>query len=276
MMTDADPNIAMLMNRRRFAHRSALIAGAALLGASASTAIAQSTPEAEEEPPHWNYEGDNGPEEWGSLDESYAACDAGSAQSPIDIAGAGETEAVDVAVDFATIAPMRIINNGHTVQVNIDPGSSAEIDSVHYNLLQFHFHAPSEHAIDGERQAMELHFVHKTDETATAVLGLLLREGQANAALEPVFANMPAEAGDEQSVDVELDLAAVLPSNPTTFRYGGSLTTPPCTEGVSWIVFAEPVEISTEQLAIFQAIHPNNARPLQEVNDRDVELDAAD
>jgi carbonic anhydrase len=265
------------MDRRRFSQRSLLMAGSAALGAGAAAAIAWASILAQDEPPHWSYEGETGPEGWGSLDESYAACSAGSAQSPIDIAQAAAADLTDVTVDFAPISPLRIVNNGHTIQVNVVPGSTSAINGVAFDLLQFHFHTPSEHAIDGERQAMELHLVHKTpDESETAVLGVLLREGAANAALEPVFASMPAEEGPEQTVEVEVDLMAFLPTDAATFRYGGSLTTPPCTEGVRWLVFAEPVEISAEQLAMFQVIHADNARPLQPVNEREIAEDSAD
>jgi carbonic anhydrase len=259
---------------RRLAMLGTLIGTAAVaLRAAGLSALSQPSALAQDDA-EWSYDGDTGPDSWGSLDEDYAACADGSAQSPIDIAGASASDLVDVTVNFDTISPMKIFNNGHTIEVSVDPGSTSEIDGVMYELKQFHFHTPSEHAIDGEHQAMELHFVHKSADDASAVLSVLLREGEENAALDPVFANMPAEPGPEQEVDVEIVPASFLPADAATFRYSGSLTTPPCSEGVHWLIFTEPVEVSSEQVAIFQEIFPANARPLQPVNDREIQEDS--
>jgi carbonic anhydrase len=148
----------------------------------------------------WTYEDDTGPDFWGSLDEDYVACADGSAQSPIDIAEASASDLVDGTVNFAEISPMKIASNGHTAEVTIVPGSTSEIDGTMVEFKQFHFHTPSEHAIDGERQAMELHLVHKSADDVSAVLSVLLREGAENVALEPDFANMPAEPAPAQEV----------------------------------------------------------------------------
>jgi carbonic anhydrase len=261
------------VGRRRLVKRSIMGVGALALTSSGLSTLSRNAATAQDDA-EWSYEGDTSPDEWGTLDEDYASCSTVGSQSPIDIADASATDLVDVTVNFPPASPMTIVNNGHTVEVTIDPGSTSEIDGVVYELKQFHFHTPSEHAIDGEHQAMELHLVHKSADDVSAVLSVLLREGAANAALEPVFANMPAEAGTEQEVDVEIDPASFLPAQSSTFRFTGSLTTPPCSEGVNWLIFVEPVEISAEQIAVFQAIFAANARPLQLTNDRVIEEDS--
>lgn len=271
-MTKKDSVRSMFMTRRSVAAGS-LVGLGALVG---STAILKSQLSvlAEDEEPAFSYEGDTGPENWGDLSEDYETCSIGESQSPVDIAAASEEDIANVTVDYKTVSPMRIINNGHSVQVNIDEGSTATIDGVVYNLKQFHFHSPSEHTIDGEHQAMELHLVHGSDDGASAVLSVMLREGEANEALEPVFSNFPTEPGDEVPIDVTVDPAAFLPASALTYRYSGSLTTPPCTEGINWVVMAEPVEISADQIALFP--YDGNNRPLQELNDREIDVDSTE
>lgn len=261
------------VGRRRVVQRSLIGIGAFALSASGLFALS-GNPATAQDDAEWSYEGETGPDEWGSLDEDYAVCSEGSAQSPVDIAEAMETDLVDVTIDFASVSAMNIINNGHTVEVTIDPGSTSEIDGVVHELKQFHAHTPSEHAIDSERQAMELHFVHQSDDDESAVLSVLLREGSAIEELEPVFVNMPAEEGPERVGEVEIDPALFLPPTRSTFRYTGSLTMPPCSEGVHWLLFVGPVEVSAEQVAIFKAIHGTNARPVQPINDREVDEDS--
>jgi carbonic anhydrase len=235
---------------------------------------AQATPEAATPTAaHWTYEGEEGPEHWGELDPSYSACSGGQEQSPIDVVNPTHVDLADIEFNYQSISPMRIINNGHTIQVNVDPGSSITLDGVQYDLSQFHFHTPSEHLIAGQPQQMELHLVHSSAEGQSAVVGVLLTEGQANTALAPVFDNMPATAGPEQSVQASVEPEAFFPAAPTTYRYRGSLTTPPCTEGIHWNLFTEPVEVSADQIAAFRAIVPHNARPAQELNNREVQED---
>ncbi len=260
------------VGRRGFVAGSAAGIGALAFGAAGLRGIAWPEVMAQENA-EWSYEGETGPEEWGSLDDDYASCSVGENQSPVDIGETAEADLVDVEVNFALISPMSIVNNGHTVEVSVEPGSTMVVDGVEYGLVQFHFHTPSEHAVNGERQAMELHMVHKSADDVSAVLSILLREGAGNEALEPVFANMPAEEGPEQEIDVEVDPMAFLPETRKTYRYSGSLTTPPCSEGVHWFLFIEPVEVSAEQVAVFQAIVDANARPLQPLNDREVTED---
>lgn len=223
----------------------------------------------------WSYEGEDGPERWGELDPVYATCSRGVAQSPVDITRPVEADLGDLEFAYRPISPLPIVNNGHTIQVNVPAGQSVTVDGTSYELRQFHFHAPSEHTIDGRAQAMELHLVHVAADETIAVVGLLLAEGEDNAALQPVFAAMPETAGPEHRVPGSVDLAALLPAVPTTYRYLGSLTTPPCAEGVQWLLFTEPGQISAAQLAAFRKINGSNARPVQPLNVREVEEDTS-
>ncbi|MFB5759233.1 carbonic anhydrase [Paenibacillus medicaginis] len=223
-------------------------------------------------PAHWTYEGDTGPEHWGELDEDYLACKNGTQQSPIDIKHS-ELTASD------TIQPMEvhygkteanIQNNGYTIQVGLkDHQNYIVLDGTRFMLAQFHFHHPSEHQIDGQHADMELHFVHKSGDGKTAVLGVLIKKGAENKAFESIWSSMPATE-TEEAVELEdtVDPASMLPANLHSIRYSGSLTTPPCTEGVSWIVLDNPIEMSQAQIDQFAAIFPDNHRPVQPLGDR--------
>lgn len=228
----------------------------------------------EDEPPHWEYEGEAGPDAWGSLSEDYALCSTGQAQSPIDITGAQTLNLTDIEFSYSPSA-LNIFNNGHTIQVGYDDGSTITYNELVYTLKQFHFHTPSEHTIDGESFPMEIHFVHQSDTGALAVVGVMLREGEAdNAAYAPIFENLPAEKGDPQPTDIAIDANSLLPAGRLFTTYGGSLTTPPCSQGVRWLVLSEPVELSAAQIEAFHAIFELNARPVQPLNTRDLLEDA--
>jgi carbonic anhydrase len=252
-----------------FDRRSLLRAAAATaLGlcpicAAASDARVEAPGAATATPPHWSYEGAGAPGSWGRLSPEFRVCDLGLEQTPIDIAGGirAELGAIDV-----TFAPSRVgvINNGHTIQANCPAGSGAlRVGGAEFQLVQFHFHHPSEHLLAGKRFDLECHFVHRSAEGALAVLGVLLRPGGANAALDPVWAARPCAPGPERAVDRAVDLAGLLPRERGYFRYAGSLTTPPCSEGVTWTVLKQPVEVSPEQIQRFAALFPDNARPIQ-------------
>ena len=220
--------------------------------------------------PHWSYSGADGPEHWGSLSTDFATCSVGIQQSPINLSDA---DAIAANIGHIQIAykpiPLRIVNNGHTIQVNCAPGSHVTLRSQTYNLLQFHFHAPSEHTHNGDRYAMELHFVHQNAAERIAVLGVFLGEGPPNTSLDPIWNNMPAIAGPERAVpDVRVDPTTLVPASAEYFAYLGSLTTPPCTEGVRWVVLARPASVSRGQVRKFQSIIAKNARPLQNLNQR--------
>ena len=217
----------------------------------------------------WSYTGSKGPENWGSLSPDYAVCSDGRMQSPIDIVDAFPAKGSNLNFDYKP-SPLRIVNNGHTVQVNYGSGSVLTVAGKPFKLLQFHFHAPSEHAIAGSRAPMEVHFVHGDADGSLAVVGVMMQAGGQNDPLASVFANMPEEAGPEVEIaDTTIDASAMLPSEAGAyFHYKGSLTTPPCSQGVHWFVMANAIEVSTEQIGGFERVSGPNARPLQGLNDR--------
>lgn len=225
---------------------------------------------------HWGYSGDAGPEYWGALSPDYALCAAGSAQSPIDIRAASALDLVDIEFQYSESAN-KIFNNGHTIQVNVDPGSAIVYNGIRYDLLQFHFHAPSEHTIDGMPAPLEIHFVHQDLNSGNlAVVGILLTEGESdNAAYAGVFDHLPAQAGEPEARGERLSLAALLPEARSYYTYQGSLTTPPCSEIVRWLLLDKPVELSARQIAAFTAIYDGNARPTQPLGARDLLQDSA-
>lgn len=215
--------------------------------------------------PAWSYGGKTGPEAWGSLDDGYQACSVGTTQSPIDLTAAIPAEIPAADLDWTDLTGP-VVNNGHTIQVNASAGSSLSLAGTRYDLLQFHFHHPSEHLIDGEALAMEVHFVHKSAAGNLAVVGVLFREGAENAALAPIWATMPRQASEGPQVTVSP--AAFLPADRSQFRYAGSLTTPPCSEIVTWIAYKTPIEASRAQIEAFATLFPMNARPAQPLHRR--------
>jgi carbonic anhydrase len=216
---------------------------------------------------HWSYEGEGGPEHWGALQADFKVCQLGLEQTPIDLGNGIKGDVGSVDYDYKPL-PLRILNNGHTIQVNADPGSACVIGGVRYELLQFHLHHPSEHLLAGKGFDLECHFVHKASTGALAVTGVFIRPGAANTALKTFFDSMPAKEGPEVRVDNMVDIGTVLPKSGGYFRYMGSLTTPPCSEGLTWTVHKEPVEASVEQIQKFAALFPKNARPVQRRNRR--------
>jgi len=216
---------------------------------------------------HWGYAGEGAPARWGQLDPGFSACGAGSEQSPVDLDGSVEAAYPPVEVAFRPM-PLSLVNNGHTLQVNCQPGSASTIGGKDYQLLQFHFHHPSEHLLRGTALAMECHFVHRAADGNFAVLGVFIRPGAENAALAPIWAAAPAQAG-EAAPGTPIDPATLLPTKRSFFRYMGSLTTPPCSEGINWVVFDTPIEASPRQIQAFAALFPpTNARPPQALQRR--------
>ncbi|WP_151737566.1 carbonic anhydrase ['Paenibacillus yunnanensis' Narsing Rao et al. 2020] len=226
---------------------------------------------------HWSYDGDTSPEHWAELDELYTACSTGQAQSPVNIVPASIKEAANLAPIQPEYRPSQVsmINNGHTIQVNLqNQDNRLNLEGKTYTLQQFHFHLPSEHEVDGKHAAMELHFVHKSEDGALAVLGVMISEGEEHAELNKLWSLLPAEESeDEVTVDGTFDLAKLLPADLHSFRYQGSLTTPPCTEGVQWVVLEQPVQWSAEQIGRFAAIFPHDNRPVQALGAREVVAD---
>jgi carbonic anhydrase len=233
--------------------------------------------------PAWHYEGAEGPANWGKLSPKFASCSAGRAQSPIDITNAKPGAAAAVKTTFPP-AVLRIvhhehradsINNGHTIQVNYSEGDTLSIGGAAYQLAQYHFHAPSEHTVNGKHFPMEMHMVHKTAAGKLAVIGVLIEAGGQNAAFAPVWSNLPKVKGAESHLPaVKVDVDALLPKARTTYRYDGSLTTPPCSEGVAWLVMTTPIQLSAAQIGQFTALIKGNNRPVQALNGRSVVTDA--
>lgn len=250
--------------------------GVLLAGCGGDTggATPAETADSHAEAPHWGYTGESGPTAWADLAPDYAVCGTGTEQSPIDLVDADSSDLTDVAFDYVA-APVRMIDNGHTIQVDVEPGSSIEVDGESYELLQFHLHAPSEHLVDGRPADAELHLVHANADGELAVVGVLITTGSASEAIAPVLDRLPLEPGVETLLDTAVDPAGLLPETRTTYRYDGSLTTPPCTEGVRWFVMTEPVTWSAEQLASFTAVHDGNARPVQEPDGRTAVVDVS-
>lgn len=235
------------------------------------------------EAPEWHYEGAEGPAYWGTLSPKFAACGEGRHQSPIDITDATPGATGELRTTFPP-AELRIahhehiadgINNGHTIQINYPSAETLTLGGVVYQLTQYHFHSPSEHTVDGKHFPMEMHLVHKAADERLAVVGVFIAEGAHNRAFDPVWANLPAQKGIETHYPaVKVDVDALLPTARTSYRYDGSLTTPPCSEGVSWIVMTTPIELSSEQVAAFTRLIKDNNRPLQRLNGRTILTDA--
>lgn len=221
---------------------------------------------------HWSYEGDTGPEHWGSLDPSFSRCADGTEQSPIDIELASvklDKTLQDVEAHYKPTA-FTLANTGHTIQLNDASGSnSIVLDGKTYKLVQIHFHKPSENEINGQSFDMEMHLVHKSADGQLAVLGVLIKAGKENKQLAEAWSKLPKEqTAQDIKLDKAIDLAGMLPEGKKAYRYDGSLTTPPCTEGVKWVVMDTPIELSIDQIHAFGAIFPDNHRPVQPLNNR--------
>ena len=216
---------------------------------------------------HWDYAGSGGPETWGQLKPEFSKCTNGTRQSPIDIRDGIKVELDPVRFDYKP-SGFRVVDDGHTVQVNVGAGNSIEVLGRRYELLQFHFHRPSEERVNGKQFDMVVHLVHKDLEGRLAVVAVLLDRGAAQGVVQSVWNNLPLEKGDEVPARTTLNLNDLLPPERSYFTYMGSLTTPPCSEGVLWMVMKQPVPISAEQIGIFARLYPMNARPIQSASGR--------
>ena len=239
------------------------VLAAGLLAACATALPAQ-------EHPHWGYGGKTGPEHWAELEADYGQCRLGREQSPIDIRDAKKADLPPIVFSY-TDGPAEIANNGHTVQVTPSAGGSIRVGDVEYALAQFHFHAPSEEKIAGKAHGMVAHFVHKSAEGRLAVVAVLLDAGRESGAWRPIFDNLPGEVDETRPLPGGVDPARLLPESRGYYTFVGSLTTPPCSEGVRWFVLKHPVSISQAQLAAFRKLYPHNARPTQPTNGRTIE-----
>lgn len=222
---------------------------------------------------HWGYEGEAGPEHWGGLEGEFATCGLGHVQSPIDI----HADAAKPSGDLAPIefhyqpAPLTVVDNGHTIQVSYAPGSYIVAGGHRYELVQFHFHKPSEEALDGKRFAMVAHLVHKDAGGKLAVVAVLLGAGHENPVIQSIWKAIPTEHGKPvTAAGAQVDVAGLLPADHAYYTFTGSLTTPPCSEGVTWFVLRTPSSVSDDEVAAFGAHYPMNARPLQPVNGREI------
>jgi len=219
---------------------------------------------------HWGYSGEMGPGHWGSLKKDYATCGAGTQQSPINIQAQRALASKVGEIKFSyRPTPVTVLNNGHTIQINYAPGNTMTVSGKTYELLQFHFHTPSEHMINDKHAEMEVHLVHKGASGKLAVVGVMMNTGSILKALSPAWDRLPHELNKITLNPGTINATDLLPANTKHYyHYMGSLTTPPCTESVSWYVMKDAVEVAAEQVAKFSNLIGENARPIQDVNRR--------
>lgn len=219
----------------------------------------------------WAYAGKTGPQKWGDLEADFAECKLGQNQSPIDIPDANARKG-----DFPTLlfqykpSPLKIVDDGHTIQVNYAPGSTVTANDKRYELVQFHFHKPSEEKINGRGHDMVAHLVHKDAQGKLVYIAVLLDAGKPNPLMKAVIDNLPKEKGAEVTTATTINVVDLLPDNTGYYSYTGSLTTPPCSESVTWFVLKKPTTISPDSIARFGKVYPMNARPVQPLNSRDI------
>ncbi|MCC7701765.1 carbonic anhydrase family protein [Janthinobacterium sp. GW460P] len=216
---------------------------------------------------HWSYEGDSGPANWSKINVDWAKCGNGNRQSPIDIRDGMKVELEQISFDYHP-SSFSVVDNGHTVQVGVSGGNYITVQNRMFELQQFHFHRPSEERINGKAFEMVVHLVHRDAEGRLAVLALLLERGAPQATIQTVWNNLPLEKFDTMQPTILLDPAEMLPARRDYYTYMGSLTSPPCSEGVLWLVMKQPVQASPAQMALFSRLYPLNARPVQSGNGR--------
>jgi carbonic anhydrase len=279
------PGDSKSTNVMRVDNRAASMTGAAAAGNVAATTPAAPRPAAHAAPAskrqepaaephpaahasgHWDYVGEAGPESWGKLKPEFSTCATGQRQSPIDIRGGIAVQLEPIQFDYRP-SGFSVIDNGHTVQVNLPPGNAITVLGRRFELLQFHFHRPSEERINGRQYDMVAHLVHKDAEGKLAVVAVLLDRGVAQPLIQAVWNALPLEKNEAQAAPGTIDLNKLLPEDRRYYTYMGSLTTPPCSEGVLWMVMKTPVPVSPEQVDIFAHLYPMNARPVQQASGR--------
>ena len=260
---------------RRLGWNAIVLAAGALLLTAAMTGHAadKKKPAAKAAgPQQWSYGGKTGPDHWDKLEPEFEQCKLGQFQSPIDIPDAHTRKG-----DFPPLlfvykpSPLKVVDNGRTIQVNYAPGSSVSVGGKRYELVQFHFHKPSEEKIDGRGHDMEVQLVHKGPDGKLAVLAVLLDRGSENALIKAVWDNLPKVKEKEVALDgVSINAVDLLPGDKGYYSFTGSLTTPPCSQEVTWYVLKTPSKLSAEQYARFEKIYQMNARPVQPLNGRDI------
>jgi carbonic anhydrase len=223
------------------------------------------------QPHHFGYSGETAPQKWGALNPEWRACAEGKNQSPIDLAGFVEAKLPPLELKYTTLG-VNLVNNGHGVQVDYARGSGLSHDGRAFELKQFHFHSPSEHTLNGKSFPMEMHLVHADKDGNLAVVSVLMSEAPTdNPVIAKLWAQMPATAGDKSKLEAKINAADLLPKSAGYYRYNGSLTTPPCSEGVRWYVMKQPMTVSKAQVAAFRkAVGFANNRPPQPINARAV------
>jgi len=218
---------------------------------------------------HWSYEGSTGPQAWSKLSPEYAKCGTGERQSPIDIRDGMKLDLEPIAFEYRP-SRFKVIDNGHTIQANVNGWNSMQVMGRRFKLVQFHFHTPSEEAINGRQYDMVVHLVHKDTQDRLAVVAVLVEGGARQPAIQAVLNNLPLERNVEVAGSADLDLAQILPADRKYFTYMGSLTTPPCSEDVLWIVMKKPVQATSDQINLFSRMYPMNARPIQASSGRTI------
>jgi carbonic anhydrase len=222
-------------------------------------------------PIDWSYSGENKPSHWGDLNPEFLSCKIGNQQSPINFNRNQSTNLSNIEFNYKNTS-FQLINNGHTIEAKYEPGSFIKIGEKRYELLQFHFHSPSEHTVEGKNYSMEAHLVHKSEDGKLAVVGVFMKEGKLNESIETLWTHLPTQEGKKIVHAVSVNAIALLPADRSYYNYMGSLTTPPCREGVSWNVMKTPIEVSSEQIAKFTSVYSGNARPVQPLNRRIVKV----
>ena len=221
----------------------------------------------------WGYEAENGPDVWAQLSPEYGLCGIGIHQSPIDIVNPTPAELPAINFNYQPTS-LNIHNTGNTIEVAYPKGSWVEVDGTKYHLLQFHFHSPSEHTVTGNLFDMEMHLVHESEDGILAVIGVLIKSGSINTAFNAFWHYLPSIPDESKQIkNVIVNAFDLLPSTKHTYRYDGSLTTPPCSEEIKWFVMTTPIEMSESQIAAFKAILDGNNRPVQPLNGRELLVD---
>ena len=259
-----EPKEPVQVLRQRLAERLATPTEGSATAKPAARAARPAKPETGKAA-HWGYAGDIGPEHWADLAPENRLCAVGTRQSPIDIRDGLAVDLQPIAFDYR-VSSFSVLDNGHTVQVNVGAGNSLTVMGRRFELVQFHFHRPSEERVNGRQFDMVAHLVHKDEQGRLAVLAVLLERGRderPQPVVQAVWANLPLEKGEAQPAQTQIDLNQLLPAERGYYTYMGSLTTPPCSEGVLWMVLRQPVALSAQQIGIFARLYPMNARPLQ-------------
>lgn len=257
------------------------LSGRLIIAAVAALALASCS---RTETVHWGYGPDDGPDRWGAMNAEWALCASGVEQSPIDLADPAEIDLPAAEIDMPDDREVEVLNqtgvidaldNGHTIQINARTGETLTVGAKTYALAQFHFHAPSEHTVDGEHFPMELHFVHQAEDGALAVVGVLVQEGAENPGIAPLWEQLAAAPGSQGTIRIPAGFNEyVFPdAGAAVYHYSGSLTTPPCSEGVQWFVIKTPTRLSREQITAFTDVYDHNNRPVQPLNERTLYLD---